>query len=164
MTYRVNKAFQKNKIFESYFNFQIKLYSCCIIQEPDHPVTSNLLKNPRSTSVLNLYKTKIAKTEAHNQTFVSKYLRMLRDKRNDLHKHSNTKRLINSKQQHNANQANTIAQQKHKTNHSVINCLNCGTMVKSKTGLSAHLRFNKICQKSTVSEAIMKSLNITTRR
>ena len=34
-----------------------------IIQEPDHPVTSNLLKNPRSTSVLNLYKTKIAKTK-----------------------------------------------------------------------------------------------------
>ena len=132
MTYRVNKAFQKNKIFESYFNFQIKFYSCCIIQEPDHPVTSNLLKNPRSTSVLNLCKTKIAKTEAHNQTFVSKYLRMLRDKRNDLYKHTNTKRLINSKQQHNTNQTNTIAQLKHKTSHTVTSCLNWGTMVKSK--------------------------------
>ena len=132
-----------------------------IIQEPDHPLTSNLLKNPRSTSVFNLYKTKIAKTEAHKQTFVLKYLRMLHDKRNDLHKHKNTKRLINSKQQHNTNQTNTIAQLKHKTSHTVTNCLNCGTMVKSKTGLSAHLRFNKRCQKSSVSEAIMKSLFIS---
>jgi hypothetical protein len=73
---------------------------------------------------------------------------MLRDKRNDLHKHRNTKRLINSKQQHNANQTNTIAQQKHKTNNAVINCLNCGTMVKSKTGLYHNLlqlKTNQIC-------------------
>ena len=55
----------------------------------------------------------------------------------------------NSKQQHNTNQINTIAQQKHKTNHTLINCLNLGTMVKSKTGLSTHLRFNKNCQKGS---------------
>jgi len=57
-----------------------------------------------------------------------------------------------------------VKQLKHKTSHTVTNCLIWGTMVKIKTGLSAHLRFNKRCQKSTVSEAIMKSLNITTRR
>jgi hypothetical protein len=63
---------------------------------------------------------------------------MLRDKCNDLHQQKNTKCLINLKRQHDTNQTNTIARQKHKANHTDIDCHNCGTMVKNQTGLSEH--------------------------
>jgi hypothetical protein len=63
-----------------------------IIQEPDHPVTTSLIKNIRSTTIFNLDKTKIAKTESHNQSFVLKYIRILRDKRVEQKKNC-TKRL-----------------------------------------------------------------------
>ena len=68
-----------------------------IAKDPDHPVTSCLAKNPRSTTVYNLYKTNIAKTEAHNQAFVLKYLRLIRDKRQEQKHNKNIKRLTNPK-------------------------------------------------------------------
>jgi hypothetical protein len=44
-------------------------------------VTTSLIKNIRSTTNFNFYKIKIAKTESHNQSFVLKYIRILRDKK-----------------------------------------------------------------------------------
>ena len=115
-----------------------------IIQEPDHPVTTSLIKNIRSTTIFNLYKTKIAKTESHNQSFVLKYIRILRDKRVEQKKNC-TKRLIT-----------------HKPTNNQIICQQCGIPVKNRTGLSAYHRLRKNC--SLVSKEITTSLNITLRK
>jgi hypothetical protein len=114
------------------------------IQEPDHPVTTSLIKNIRSTTIFNLYKTKIAKTESHNQSFVLKCIRILRDKRVEQKKNC-TKRLIT-----------------HNPTHNQIICQQCGIPVKNKTGLSAYHRLRKNC--SLVSKEITTSLNITLRK
>ena len=123
-----------------------------IVRDPDHPVTSCLAKNPRSTTVYNLYKTNIAKTEAHNQTFVLKYLRLIRDKRQEQKHNKNIKRLTNPKP------ATT------KIKQPPILCQQCGISIKNKTGLSAHLRLNKKCNSTLVSAEIISSQNITLRR
>ena len=123
-----------------------------IVKDPDHPVTSCLAKNPRSTTVYNLYKTNIAKTEAHNQTFVLKYLRLLRDKHQEQKHNKNIKRLTNPKP------ATT------KIKQPPILCQQCGISIKNKTGLSAHLRLNKKCNSTLVSAKIISSQNITLRR
>jgi len=65
------RCLHRNSSHVDHKSFQNLLYK--IIQEPDHPITSNLLKSPRSTSVLCLYKTNIAKTEAQFPTPTQKY-------------------------------------------------------------------------------------------
>ena len=56
-----------------------------IINGPLYPVITKLLVNPRSTLITNQYKSKTARKEAHNQSFIPKYLRLLRDESSHLY-------------------------------------------------------------------------------
>ena len=122
------------------------------LHDKDHPVTSKLLINQRSTTNNNLYIAKTARTEIHNNSFILKYLRMLRDGTTDRYQHRSTKRLIELN--------NKIKPQKPTTS---IICQTCGASNKSRTGLATHQRRNKACR-TTVSIAILNCLNITKRR
>jgi hypothetical protein len=118
---------------------------CKILQEPKHPLTASLQTNPRSTSFNNLYKAKIAKTEAHNQSFLLKYLRIIRDNAKNLQNN----KLISKQTSDQLKCKSLILKQSinsDSSNNRTITCQHCGTHVKNTTGLSAHQRLNTKCR------------------
>jgi len=51
-----------------------------IISDPGHPITSKLKVNHRATNISKKYCTSTANTEAFKNTFIQKYIRLIRDK------------------------------------------------------------------------------------
>ena len=138
-----------------------------IIKEDEHPLTLKLKINERAISINKKYIAPKANTEAYSNTFLQKYLRLLRDGCTNLYlprsiKNYNTKYNTNTSQQQLKTNISTTTTSVTQTN-TLVACPHCSKLVKSGAGLSAHQRLNKQCNK-TVSSEILNSSNITFRR
>ena len=99
------------------------------------------------------HKKHYARTEAHNQSLIPKYLRFLRDGSTDMYQNKfSIKRL----------QPTTTKKINNNKNNAIV-CQRCGKSSKNKVGLAIHQRLNKKCNKP-VSDEIIISCNITTRK
>ena len=141
-----------------------------IVNDPDHPITSKLKINTRALDITKKYHAPAANTEAYKNTFIPKYMRLLRDKCANLYlprqlKDYNTKKVITTNPT--TTQLSLTSQQLNKPEKTKIPCPICGVFVKPGSGLTSHQRINKQCidQAATyTSKEILNSENITTRK
>ena len=112
-----------------------------ILNDPTHSITSKLTQNKRTSDIKRRFRTNLAKTEAYSNSFVQKYLRMLRDGSDNLYQPRN---LCN----YNTTVIKTKREQGDKTPPKQIKrpknqCPNCEIHFSN---LASHLRLSKICK------------------
>ena len=148
-----------------------------ILNDEYHPTTLKLTSNGSQQPLSRRYRTKIAKTEAYNNSFLQKYLRLFRDGTTSLYKHRNVasyntdiaarkrREPIDLKQS-----IKTVTKAKEK-----LLCQFCGGYYYGGNGLAAHQRLAKKCLASKseadtlhttpyVSSEILLCNNITQRK
>jgi len=141
-----------------------------IISDPGHPITSKLKVNLRATDISKKYCTSTANTEAFKNTFIQKYLRLIRDKCVNLYlprqlKDYNTK--IVTIVAPTPSQPTPASRQLTKPEKTKISCSICNHLVKPGSGLTSHQRISKLCMKKAAtytSQEILNSTNITVRK
>ena len=141
-----------------------------IVNDPDHPITSKLKINTRALDITKKYHAPAANTEAYKNTFIPKYMRLLRDKCANLYlprqlKDYNTKKVITTNPA--TTQLSLTSQQLKYLAKNKNTLPNIGVFVKPGSGLTSHQRINKQCidQAATyTSKEILNSENITTRK
>ena len=112
-----------------------------ILNDPTHSITSKLTQNKRTSDIKRRFRTNLAKTEAYSNSFVQKYLRMLRDGSDNLYQPRN---LCN----YNTTVIKTKRELGDKTPPKQIKrpknqCPNCEIHFSN---LASHLRLSKICK------------------
>ena len=141
-----------------------------IISDPGHPITSKLKVNLRATDISKKYCTSTANTEAFKNTFIQKYLRLIRDKCVNLYlprqlKDYNTK--IVTIVAPTPSQPTPASRQLTKPEKTKISCSICNHLVKPGSGLTSHQRISKLCMEKAAtytSQEILNSINITVRK
>jgi hypothetical protein len=112
-----------------------------MLKDSKHSITAKLTKNNRAISTNRVYNTNLANTEAYKNSFVQKYLRVIRDGTDNLYLPRNLK-----------NYNTTIS----KVNNVPTSCIvpkdnaklrfKCKYCLRDFAGLQLHLKRNPICR------------------
>ena len=134
-----------------------------IISDPGHPITSKLKVNLRATDIRKKYCTSTANTEAFKNTFIQKYLRLIRDKCVNLYlprqlKDYNTK--IVTIVAPTPSQPTPASRQLTKPEKNKISCPICNHLVKPGSGLTSHQRISKLCMKKAATYTSQEILTV----
>jgi hypothetical protein len=112
-----------------------------MLKDSKHPITAKLTKNNRAISTNRVYNTNLANTEAYKNSFVQKYLRVIRDGTDNLYLPRNLK-----------NYNTTISKVNNVPTSYIVPKDNAKLRFKCKyclrdfAGLQLHLKRNPICR------------------
>ena len=148
-----------------------------ILNDENHPTTQKLTSNGNQVPIFRRFRTKIAKSEAYNNTFLQKYLRLFRDGSTCLYKQRSIASYNTNTSTRTRRTPSELAQplkSMPKTREKLI-CEYCGGQYKGGNGLASHQRLAKKCQASKheaelsqsspyISAEILSSTNITQRK
>ena len=148
-----------------------------ILNDENHPTTLKLATNGSQQPIHRRFRTKIAKTEAYNNSFLQKYLRLFRDGSTRLYQHRSTPSYNNNNSTHARRSPFELAQPIKSITKAreKLTCEYCGGQYKGGIGLASHQRLAKKCLASKqdaelsksspyISTEILTSSNITQRK